>query len=124
MVVLKPQPLPVLTDRLPAMSPLMKALSLAKKGITGNVITKEIVVYGTVTGDIQTSSLEIRATGKITGTITTQTLLVETGGVYNGLLSMQQGEIESRVKSAGIKIKNPEAVGQVQEMFLRCQLAL
>lgn len=66
-----------------------EGLILGEKGtITGNVITKEIVVYGTITGDIQTSSLEIRATGKITGTITTQTLLVETGGVYNGLLSM------------------------------------
>lgn len=66
-----------------------EGLILGEKGIVnGNIITKEIVVYGTVTGDIQTTSLEIRATGKITGTITTQTLLVETGGVYNGLLSM------------------------------------
>ncbi len=70
-----------------------EGLILGEKGlITGNIHTKEIVVYGTVKGDIQTESLEIKATGKITGEISTQTLLVETGGVYNGKLTMQQGD--------------------------------
>jgi cytoskeletal protein CcmA (bactofilin family) len=67
-----------------------EGLILGEKGvITGNIHTKEIVVYGTVKGDIQTDSLEIKATGKITGEINTQTLLVEPGGVYNGKLTMQ-----------------------------------
>jgi cytoskeletal protein CcmA (bactofilin family) len=59
-----------------------------KSNITGNIITKDIVVYGNVSGDIQAESLEIKATGKITGQIKTQTLMVETGGVYNGQLTM------------------------------------
>ncbi|WP_184546958.1 bactofilin family protein [Mucilaginibacter sp. FT3.2] len=67
-----------------------EGLILGEKGqVTGNIVTKEIVVYGIVLGDIQTESLEIKATGKITGNIKTQTLLVETGGVYNGQLTMQ-----------------------------------
>lgn len=67
-----------------------EGLILGEKGqVTGNVVTKEIVVYGVVLGDIQTESLEIKASGKITGNIKTQTLLVETGGVYNGQLTMQ-----------------------------------
>ncbi len=67
-----------------------EGLILGEKGlVTGNIITKEIVVYGTVNGDIQTGSLEIKATGKITGEIKTQTLLVETGGVYNGRITME-----------------------------------
>ncbi|WP_183567258.1 bactofilin family protein [Mucilaginibacter sp. SP1R1] len=68
-----------------------EGLILGEKGmVTGNVITKEMVVYGIVKGDIETGSLEIKASGKITGDIKTQTLIVETGGVYNGRLAMQQ----------------------------------
>lgn len=70
-----------------------EGLILGEKGlIIGNIDTKEIVVYGTVKGDIQTDSLEIKATGRITGEIKTHALLVETGGVYNGRLTMQQAE--------------------------------
>lgn len=68
-----------------------EGLILGEKGsILGNVITKEMVVYGEVNGNIQTSSLEIKASGKVTGEIRTQTLQVENGAVYNGSLSMTQ----------------------------------
>ncbi len=33
--------------------------------ITGNIVTKEMVVFGTVNGNIQVGSLEIKATGRI-----------------------------------------------------------
>ena len=56
--------------------------------IQGNIATKELVVYGTVNGNLQVTSLEIKATGKINGEIKTQTLLVENGAIYNGNLSM------------------------------------
>ncbi|MHB8208080.1 bactofilin family protein [Mucilaginibacter sp.] len=68
-----------------------EGLILGEKGsIQGNVVTKELVVYGTIIGDLQVTSLEIRSTGKITGEIRTQTLQVENGAVYNGGLSMTQ----------------------------------
>jgi len=68
-----------------------EGLILGEKGsILGNILTKEMVIYGTVTGNIQTNSLEIKATGKVTGEIRTQTLSVENGAVYNGSLSMTQ----------------------------------
>ncbi|HEY8927541.1 MAG TPA: polymer-forming cytoskeletal protein [Mucilaginibacter sp.] len=68
-----------------------EGLILGETGsVLGNIITKEMVIYGTVTGDIQTNSLEIKATGKVTGEIRTQTLQVENGAVYNGSLSMTQ----------------------------------
>jgi len=70
-----------------------EGIILGEKGmITGNIITKEMIVYGTIIGDIDTQSLEIRSTGKINGEIKTQRLLVETGGVYNGNLSMAQNK--------------------------------
>lgn len=68
-----------------------EGLILGEKGsILGNILTKEMVIYGNVTGNIQTNSLEIKATGKVTGEIRTQTLQVENGAVYNGSLSMTQ----------------------------------
>jgi cytoskeletal protein CcmA (bactofilin family) len=68
-----------------------EGLILGEKGsIQGNVITKEMVVYGIVNGNLQTNSLEIKASGKVTGEIRTQTLMVENGAVYNGSLSMTQ----------------------------------
>lgn len=66
-----------------------EGLILGEKGsIKGNIVTKEIIVYGTVDGNINTQSLEIKSTGRITGDIRTQTLQVETGGMHNGKLSM------------------------------------
>jgi cytoskeletal protein CcmA (bactofilin family) len=68
-----------------------EGLILGEKGIVmGNIITKEMVVYGTVTGNLQVNSLEIKASGMVTGEIRTQTLQVENGAVYNGSLSMTQ----------------------------------
>jgi cytoskeletal protein CcmA (bactofilin family) len=68
-----------------------EGLIIGEKGsILGNIITKEMVVYGTINGNIQTNSLEIKASGKVTGEIRTQTLQVENGAVYNGSLSMTQ----------------------------------
>jgi len=66
-----------------------EGLILGEKGIiTGNITTKEIIVYGTVHGNISAHSLEIRNTGRITGDVKTQVLQVETGGSHNGKLSM------------------------------------
>jgi cytoskeletal protein CcmA (bactofilin family) len=66
-----------------------EGLILGEKGlIKGNVTTKELIVYGTVNGNINVQSLEIKGTGKITGDIETGTLLVEAGGMYNGRLAM------------------------------------
>lgn len=62
--------------------------------ITGNVITGELVVHGTITGNVTAKSVEIAASGNVNGDITTQVLSVETGGVYNGRLVMR-GKNES-----------------------------
>jgi cytoskeletal protein CcmA (bactofilin family) len=70
-----------------------EGLILGEKGlVTGNVITKEMIVYGTVHGNLNTHSLEIRSTGRITGDIKTQVLQVEPGGSHNGKLSMSASD--------------------------------
>ncbi|MFD2148373.1 bactofilin family protein [Mucilaginibacter antarcticus] len=76
---------------------IKEGLILGERGlIKGNVITKNLIVYGTVNGNINVESLEIKASGKITGDIATATLLVETGGIYNGKLAMSSAD--SKVK--------------------------
>jgi cytoskeletal protein CcmA (bactofilin family) len=76
-----------------------EGLILGEKGsIKGNVLTKEIVVYGVVNGNIQSNSLEIKATGRVNGEIRTQTLVVENGAIYNGSLSMaQNNKIDAKI---------------------------
>jgi cytoskeletal protein CcmA (bactofilin family) len=68
-----------------------EGLILGEKGfIKGNVFTKEMVVYGVVTGNLSVQSLEIKSTGKINGDIKTTSLAVESGAVYNGNLLMNK----------------------------------
>jgi len=68
-----------------------EGLIIGEKGsILGNVVTKEMVIYGTINGNLNVNSLEIKSTGKVTGEIRTQTLSVENGAIYNGSLSMTQ----------------------------------
>jgi len=86
-----------------------EGLIIGEKGsILGNVITKEMVVYGTINGNLQVNSLEIKASGKISGEIRTQTLEVENGAVYNGSLSMTQNNKlaqNNQAAAASTKIK-------------------
>ncbi|MDB5109100.1 MAG: polymer-forming cytoskeletal family protein [Mucilaginibacter sp.] len=66
-----------------------EGLILGEKGIIhGLVTTKEIVVYGTINGNLNVESLEIKSTGKISGEIKTHSLSVEAGAIYNGNLLM------------------------------------
>ena len=87
-----------------------EGLILGEKGvINGNVVTKEMIVYGTVQGNINAHSLEIRGTGRITGDIKTQVLQVEPGGTHNGKLSMSTVVIPHNSAPAP-KAKKAEAV--------------
>lgn len=89
---------------------ITEGLILGEKGsILGNVVTKELVVYGVIRGDIEVHSLEIKASGKITGEIKTQVLAVENGAVYNGILSMAQNTLPSDSRQAQLREVNLSA---------------
>jgi len=65
-----------------------EGMILGENGIVnGNVYTKEMIVYGTINGNLRVESLKIQSSGKINGEIQTQTLQVEMGAVYNGKIS-------------------------------------
>ena len=57
--------------------------------VDGNIETKEIIVFGTIHGNIKADTIEIKSTGKIYGEINTNNLQIEKGAVYNGVLSME-----------------------------------
>ncbi|TZF86230.1 polymer-forming cytoskeletal protein (plasmid) [Pedobacter sp. BS3] len=59
-----------------------------KASVNGDVVTKDMIVYGTVNGNISAQILEIKQTGKVNGDISTRQLQVELGAVYNGKLNM------------------------------------
>ena len=83
-----------------------EGLILGEKGsIKGNVITKEMVIYGTVNGNLQVISLEIKASGRVNGEIHTQTLEVENGAVYNGSLHMSQN---AKIAQSTLKAKTEQ----------------
>lgn len=62
--------------------------------IEGNVLTREITIFGTINGNVTADSIEIKKTGKVSGKITTNNLQVESGAVYNGTLAMGTSEPE------------------------------
>ena len=77
-------------------------LTVGEKGVVnGNINTRELIIYGTVNGDIKAESLKIESTGKINGNIKTQTLQVEMGAVYNGKLST--AATAAKIEDTGLK---------------------
>ncbi len=58
--------------------------------IEGDITTESAIIYGTVTGNIQSGQLEIKKTGEVNGDITTDTLEIELGAQYNGKLNMHK----------------------------------
>jgi len=71
-----------------------EGLILGEKGVVyGNIVTKELIVYGTVNGNIKAEALRIESSGKINGEIKTQTLQVDMGAVYNGKLSTAENAL-------------------------------
>ena len=57
--------------------------------IEGNVHTREIVIYGTITGTVKAESIDIKSSGKILGELHTNSLQVEKGAVYIGNVIMK-----------------------------------
>ena len=61
--------------------------------MTGDVHAREVVVGGSVTGNIHaTERVELQATAIVTGDVLTQTILVQEGGVVNGRVLMRPPE--------------------------------
>jgi len=58
--------------------------------VSGEVITKHLVVQGTVDGSIDAARVEIKEGGRVKGMITSEEFVIESKGLFEG---------ESKIKS-------------------------
>lgn len=78
---------------------------IGEKGtVEGNIHAVDIVISGTVKGNIKAHKLELRRSGALEGDIVVEELLTEPGAKFNGVAKM--GEISS--KSNIIDMKDAE----------------
>lgn len=74
---------------------------LGEKGsVEGDIITKSAIIFGTVTGNVKTTQLEIKKTGYVNGEITTDTLEIELGAQYNGKLNMKRQQPQALAEAS------------------------
>lgn len=82
--------------------------------VTADINAKEVVVMGSVTGNIHCSDrVDIRAEGSLTGDVVTRRISVEDGAVLKGSVQVQAAEHRSEAKqekSSEAKPKTPEPV--------------
>jgi cytoskeletal protein CcmA (bactofilin family) len=70
---------------------MKQSVILGTKGvITGNVVTSEMILFGTLKGNISASIVEIKATGNLQGDINATQMTMELGGRHNGSVSMKE----------------------------------
>jgi cytoskeletal protein CcmA (bactofilin family) len=66
------------------------ALTVGGKGtVKGDVAVRELVVHGTVTGDLQARDrLEIKASGSVVGDVMTSRIVIDDGAHYKGSIEI------------------------------------
>lgn len=63
--------------------------------INGDIKTKEAIIFGTLNGNLQVDSLEVKSTGIVNGEIVTQLLQMDPGAKYNGKISMTEEKVKN-----------------------------
>lgn len=59
-----------------------------KARVIGNLQSQEMIIYGYLEGDIQSSDIQLKNTARIYGNIQTELFQVEHGAVYQGGVNM------------------------------------
>jgi cytoskeletal protein CcmA (bactofilin family) len=66
---------------------------IGNKGLVeGNVCAKEVVVYGSVRGNIEAHNLELKRGSNVNGDLSVNNLLTESGAIINGSCNMNVSE--------------------------------
>lgn len=63
--------------------------------IEGSVCSSEVIVYGTVEGNIETNKLELKKGSRVNGDITVNNLITEQGCSFNGKCTMKIDEVSN-----------------------------
>jgi cytoskeletal protein CcmA (bactofilin family) len=71
----------------------------ARANLTADIIAGEVIVYGSVTGNVRgKGKIEIKKDGSVNGDLTTAQIIIEDGAYFKGSI-----EIEQSVEKAGDK---------------------
>lgn len=82
---------------------------IGEKGtVEGNVNAVEVVIYGTVKGNIKAHKLELKKTGSLNGDITVEELVTESGTVFNGNCKMGDDKSKSNIIDMKTEMKEAE----------------
>jgi cytoskeletal protein CcmA (bactofilin family) len=77
--------------------------------IVANVSAKEVVVMGTVTGNIQcTDRLDIRSEGSLTGDVVTPRVSIEDGALVKGSVEVRNAQKQAQNEKAQAQAKSAE----------------
>jgi len=83
--------------------------------IVANVTAKEVVVMGTVTGNIHcTDRLDIRSEGSLTGDVVTPRVCVEDGAVLKGSVEVRNAQKQAQNEKAQAQAKPVETAKPVE----------
>jgi cytoskeletal protein CcmA (bactofilin family) len=68
-----------------------KVIILAAANVTADVVAREVVIYGSVRGNVRVSDrIEIRKDGSLCGDITTRHLMIEDGAFFKGTIEIDK----------------------------------
>lgn len=78
--------------------------------VTANVSARDIVVMGSLQGNLQASGrIELRAGCKVTGDLKAMRLSIEENAMFSGKVDLQTAGSEKSVSSAGAPVFSPAA---------------
>ncbi|MBS1551870.1 MAG: polymer-forming cytoskeletal protein [Bacteroidetes bacterium] len=88
---------------------------IGEKGIVeGNVNAVEVIVYGTVKGNIKAHKLELKKTGSLSGDITVEELVTESGSRFNGASKMGDDNSKSNIIDMKTEMKKAENENDIE----------
>jgi cytoskeletal protein CcmA (bactofilin family) len=81
--------------------------------VTADIIAREVVVYGTVKGNLRAKDrIEIKKDGSVNGDLTTARIMIEDGAYFKGSIEIDKtSEKDSGSFSRSASASSPTAVG-------------
>jgi cytoskeletal protein CcmA (bactofilin family) len=81
--------------------------------VTADIIAREVVVYGTVKGNLRAKDrIEIKKDGSVNGDLTTSRIMIEDGAYFKGSIEIDKSADKDSAHSAFAKKESPATAGK------------
>jgi cytoskeletal protein CcmA (bactofilin family) len=81
--------------------------------VTADIIAREVVVYGTVKGNLRAKDrIEIKKDGSVNGDLTTSRIMIEDGAYFKGSIEIDKSADKDASHSAFAKKESPATAGK------------